>query len=451
MTQTQDFPGGGAHADIPASPPETFRKTAWGMIWLLTLTVLASATISGLLSPLQEAARLDLGLTDVQIGLALGLAVAAPVAILSLPLAYLVDHTNRIRLLIGLALLWSLSTICTAFVSNLAGLIAVRTLTGVAAGCVIPVIISLMADVSMPEKRGRALVVVSIGFWAGAAAAFAVGGGLYGYLTSHSNLTLLKLAPWRETHLIVGLVSLILSAPLFFLREPARFEVENAKANVATTLRALWSRRAFLGPLFVGQFSGGMAEGAAGVWVATILIRQYHQSPGAFGGWMGLVILGSGILGSLIGGFASDAGQKLKIRGGILLVATVGTFISIPAGAYSIMPTVSGFAWVLFALLLGGTVVNLNVSASIAVLVPNEERALCLTVLKSVGTVVGLGVAPPLVAWLGHQIGGPAGLGQAMAIFSVAVAMVSLVGFVVAMMNAPRTIAFAGDVPATAG
>jgi MFS family permease len=432
-----------------AEPSGVFRKTAWGMIWLLTLTVLASATISGLLSPLQEAARLDLGLTDVQIGLALGLAVAAPVALLSLPLAYVIDHSHRVRLLIAFALVWSLSTVGMAFVTNLAGLIAVRTLTGVAAGCVIPIIISLMADVSMPDRRGRALVVVSIGFWAGAAAAFALGGGLFGYLAAHPEATLLGLAPCRETHLLIGLASLVLSVPLFFIREPKRSEVENAKGDVAQTLRALWKRKAFLAPLFVGQFSGGMAEGAAGVWVATVLIRQYHQSPGAFGGWMGLVILGSGILGSLLGGFASDAGQKLNLRGGILLAAAVGTAISIPAGAYSVMPTVTGFAWVLFALLLGGTVVNLNVSASIAVLIPNEERALCITVLKSIGTVVGLGVAPPLVAWLGHGIGGEAGLGKAMAIFSVGVAIVSLVGFIIAMMNAPRPVAATVD-PETA-
>lgn len=431
---TADIAGDG---EILAPPPGTFRKTAWLVICLLTLVVLASATITGLLSPLQEAARIDLRLSDVQIGLALGLAVAAPVAILSLPLAYLIDHGNRVRLLTIFALVWGASTIATAFVTDLTGLIAVRTITGVGAGCVVPIIISLMADLCMPERRGRALVVVSIGFWAGAAAAFAVGGGLFSYLTAHPEAMILGLAPWRETHLIVGLVSLILCLPLVFLREPPRFEVENSTGTVSTTLRALWRRKAFLGPLFVGQFSGGMAEGAAGVWVATVLIRQYDQSPGDFGGWMALVILGSGILGSLIGGFASDAGQKLKLRGGILLIATLGTLVSIPAGAYSIMPTVTGFAWVLFVLLLGGTVVNLNVSAAIAVLIPNEERALCLTILKSVGTVVGLGVAPPLVAWLGHQIGGDAGLGQAMAFFSVGVGFISLGGFILAMMNSP--------------
>jgi MFS family permease len=441
MTTTQ--PSGETRGNEPilAPPPGEFRKTAWGVIWLLTLTILASGTVGGLFSPLQEAAKLDLGLTDIQIGLVQGLAVGLPIAILSLPLAYMVDHGKRTRLLIILAVVWSAGTIATAFVTGFATLFAVRMVAGLGGACVFPVIVSLLADVTMPQRRGRAMVLVSIGAWGGAAAAFAVGGTLYGFLDKHLDAAILGLAPWRQTHLLVGLGSALLILPLLILHEPPRHEVEQVNAPFMPTVRALSKRSGFLIPLFVGQFSGAMAEGAAAIWASSVLIRQYHQTPGQFGGWMGLVILGAGIVGSLIGGFAADAGHRLKMRGGILLAAVIATALTIPAGLYSVMPTVQGFAWVLFALLLGGTIVNLSASAAIAVLVPNEERAVCLAVFKITGTVVGLGLAPPLIGWMSHMMTGPGGLGQALAIVGVVTGIISLAAFWLAMAKAPLEIA----------
>ena len=43
---------------------------------------------------------------------------------------------------------------------------------------------------------------------------------------------------------------------------------------------------------------------AAGIWAAPVLTRSYHQTPDQFAGWMGLVILGSGVVGAIVGGGA---------------------------------------------------------------------------------------------------------------------------------------------------
>ncbi|NWM24921.1 MFS transporter, partial [Escherichia coli] len=88
-------------------------------------------------------------------------------------------------LLIILASFWAIGTIGTAFAPNFAGLFAARLIAGIGAGTAFPVLISLLADVCMPDRRGRSMLLVSIGAWAGAAAAFAIGGSLFGYLTSH--------------------------------------------------------------------------------------------------------------------------------------------------------------------------------------------------------------------------------------------------------------------------
>jgi len=428
-----------ADAGIPAPPPSVFRKTKWSVIWLLTLTLFSALTVGGLLAPLQEAAKADLGMNDMQLGLIIGTATAVPVAILSLPIAWMVDHGTRVKLLIVLTSLWALGTIATAFVPNFQGLFAARLVAGIGAGTAFPVVVSILADVCMPERRGRSMLLISIGAWGGAAAAFAIGGSLFGYLEAHPTALFAGLAPWRETHLIVGIAAALLALPLFLMKEPERHEVEQTSVALKPALQAFWKRRKFLGPLFVGNFAGSLAEAAAALWIGSVLIRQYGQTPGQFGGWVGLVILGSGVVGSIIGGFTADAGHKLRMRGGILLPALIATAISIPASAYAIMPTVTGFAWVLFVLLVGGTIVNLVNSAAIAVLIPNEERALSLAALKIVTTVVSGLVVPPVIIWMTTVMQGPTGLGQALTWLGVVTGVMSLGGYWVAMRNAPVT------------
>ncbi|RZJ47166.1 MAG: MFS transporter [Brevundimonas sp.] len=420
-----------------APPPSAFRKTKWSVVWLLTLTIFSALTVGGLLAPIQEAVKLDLGLSDFQLAMIVGSATAIPAAILSLPIAWMVDHHTRTRLLIILAAFWAVGTIGTAFAQDFYGLFAARLVSGIGAATAFPVLVSILADVCMPERRGRSMLLISIGAWAGVAAAFAIGGTLFGWLEANPTAFVADMPPWREAHLLVGIAAAILVLPLFLIREPARHEVERANPPLRVALQAFWSRRGFLGWLYIGNFAGGFAEGAAALWLGSVLVRQYGQSPGEFGGWVGLVILGSGILGSIIGGFTADLSQKLKMRGAILLPALIATALSIPASAYPIMPNVTLFAWVLFALLLGGVIINLVNSAAIAVLLPNEERATSLAALAVIAKIVGGPVTAGVIAWMTTLFKGPMGLGMTLTWLGVITGVISLVGYWMAMRNAP--------------
>ena len=426
-------------ADVGAvePPPSMFRKTKWSVVWLLTLTIFSAITVGGLLAPIQEAVKLDLGLDDFQLAMIIGSATAIPAAVLSLPIAWMVDHHTRTRLLVLLASLWAIGTIGTAFAQDFYGLFIARLVCGVGAATAFPVLVSILADVCMPERRGRSMLLISIGAWAGVAAAFAIGGTLFGWLEANPAAFVADMPPWREAHLIVGIGAALLVLPLFLIREPVRHEVEQTNPGFKQALRAFWKRRAFLGWLYVGNFAGGFAEGAAALWIGSVLVRQYDQSPGEFGGWVGLVILGSGIVGSIIGGFTADLSQKLKLRGAILLPALIATALSIPASAYPIMPNVTLFAWVLFGLLTGGAVVNLVNSAAIAVLLPNEERATSLAALAIIAKIVGGPVTAAVIAWMTFLFTGPMGLGQTLTWLGVITGVISLIGYAFAMRFAP--------------
>ena len=428
--------------DTTDEPPHSlltaFRKTKWSVVWLLTLTIFSAITVGGLLAPIQEAVKTELGLDDFQLAMVIGSATAIPAAILSLPIAWMVDHYTRVRLLIILASFWAVGTIGTAFVQDFYGLFLARLVSGIGAATAFPVLISILADVCMPQRRGRAMLLISIGAWAGAAAAFAIGGTLFGWLEANPTALVAGMTPWREAHLLVGVAAALFVLPLFLIREPERHEVEQQSPSLKVALKAFWRRRYFLGWLSVGNFAGFFAEGAAALWIGSVLVRQYGQSPGEFGGWVGLVMLPSGIVGSVLGGFAADISQKLRIRGAILLPAVVATAISIPASAYPIMPTVMLFACVLFVLLLGGVVVNLVNSAAIAVLLPNEERATSLAALAIINKIIGGPVTAAVIAWLTVLFKGPMGLGMTLTWLGVVTGVISLIGYWFAMRCAPE-------------
>jgi predicted MFS family arabinose efflux permease len=421
--------------------PDEGRPTKWGMILLLTLTIFSSLIVGGLGAPLLEPMKADLRLTDLQIGLLAGLASLVPTLLLSLPLAWLVDHGTRVRILAAIITLGAGGTIGMAFVTDFSTLFLTKLVGGLGGAVGFPLLISLLSDVSAPARRGRAMLLISIGAWAGIGAAFAIGGTLFGYFEKHPGSGLLGLDAWREVYLIVGLCSLALVGPLLFLKEPPRYEVERANPTVRESMLALWHRRSFLGPLLVAQLTGGLAEGAAGIWMGAVLIRQYGLSPGDFGVWVGGVIVASGLLGSVIGGFASDAGRKLRMRGGILLPALIASALSVPAGAFSIMPTVTGFAWMLFALLTGGTIVGLVTNAAIALLIPNEERALTLAGIGMITKLAMAGIAPTALGWVASQSKGSFGLGQSIAVLGVVTGIISTIGFWFAMRAAPQEVA----------
>lgn len=423
-----------AAAAVPVDP---LRRTVWRSVLLVALVVLAAGTVRLAFSPLQEAAKADLGLSDYQIGLVQGLAAALPMALIAIPLGWLTDHTKRTRLMLVLGLTWTAGMIGTAFAQSFEGLFVARMLAGLGSMSIVPVAISVLADLSLPQSRGRAMLFLGMGNTLGPALAFIVGGALFTAFAGGLALPGVHLAPWRETALVFGVASAVLLIPQLLIREPARHEVEDGSNSLKAMIRALWARRRFLAPLFVGQISVIMADAAAGVWAVPVLQRNLGQSTGSAAALVGGLLLVAGVLGPVIGGFAADRGAKSKVKGGILIGAVVASAIGVPAALFPLVTSVPAFVGVLFALLAAGAVTGLITATSIAVLVPNEERGVCLGAFMILGSLIGLGLSPVLVSLGSQALGGEAHLAPALAIVGAVTSLVSLIGFVLAMRNAP--------------
>jgi MFS family permease len=406
---------------------------------LLAFAVGIAGVAQGSFGTLQEAAKVELHLSDYALGAVQGLALALPIAVLSVFIGRAVDQFSRARMILVIAAIWTAGTFLTAAASGFAGLFAARMLAGLGLTAVLPAAISMAADLCDKDHRGRALLVLTIGKIAGQAGAFALAGWLFGWLATRAPL--LGLPPWRGAHLLLGIGCAVCIAPLLLLKEPERQEVALAHASVGGALAELAELRAFLIPLFIGEIGVGMADIAALIWAAPVLGRTHHLLPSQFAGWMGLVILGSGTLGSLAGGFIADAGQRSARRGGILTGAVIASGIGIPAALFAVAPGVTDFAWTLGLLLFCGTIAGLVTATAIAVLVPNELRGVCVGAFLAVANVVGLGVAPPLVTSIAALIGGESSLGKALSVVGVGTGCISFIGFFLALRRAPLAAA----------
>lgn len=419
---------------VAVSEP-TKRRGVLPALLLLATTIGSASAMRTVFSPVQEVAAADLHFTDFQMSLLQGLALSIPIGLLAIPVGRMTDRGNRAHLLFGLAMLWTIGAALTVFATEFWQIFAARMLAGIGAFSSVTVAISLAADLSSPATRGRSLMVLSLGNMVGGAAAFAFGGSLLGHYADAAPL-IEGLAPWRSVLLVFAGASLVLSLLLVTLREPARQEITETSPALSVALRELWERRGLLAPLFLGQVTVVMADAAASIWAAPVLERHYNLMPDQFGGWMGLVILGSGVIGALVGGFAADFGHKSKVKGGILIGAVIAAALSIPGAFFPLMPTPEGFAWLLLLLLTCGAVTGLVTAAAIAVLVPNEIRGVCLGAFIVVGAIIGFGVAPTMVTLVGDAIGGADPLRYGLAICGAITSVAATFGFAVALIKA---------------
>jgi len=405
---------------------------------LISFAMLVGFTMMQSFGIMAESAKADLGLSDRALAVVQGVSAAIPLVLFSIPIGIWVDRWSRVRILALMATGWTAGTFVTAFAPTTEILFLGRLLTAIGTTGGLTAVLSLASDYCRPEQRGRAIIIPNIAKVAGIAAGFALTGTLLAQIGGNTLPNLLGSAPWRNTQLMLGIGSALCILPLLLLREPARHEVEaGPSAPFRVILAELKARRAWIIPLFVGQTSVVMADAAAAIWVSPVLERTYGLAPGDFAGWLGAVVLVSGILGSLIGGLVADAGQKSRVRGGLLIGSVVAACIGVPSALFPLMPSVTGFGIAVFALMLAGSITAMGASVALTVWLPNELRGLGIGSFIAIAGLIGFGIAPTLVTAISSLVGGEQHLGLALAIVGVTVSIISVAGFLMAMRHAP--------------
>lgn len=208
--------------------PTPASKKGYRTVVLLLLTVVygfnfIDRQIVGILAPFIQA---DLGLTNTELGLLIGLAFAAFYTIMGIPLAFLADKMNRVNLLAIALAVWSGFTALTGFSQNFLHIALARIGVGVGEAGGSPPSHSMISDFYGKEERAGALGVYALGIPLGIMSAYFFTAALLGTNPNEVN--------WRRIFIILGATGILLAIVVrLVIREPVRGAMESKSAAMS--------------------------------------------------------------------------------------------------------------------------------------------------------------------------------------------------------------------------
>jgi MFS family permease len=273
----------------------------------------------------------DMGLTLTQAG-ALGSSFLLVYAIATLPLGVWADRSIRKNIVALCVGIWSVATVLAGFTVNFWQLFGVRSVLGIGEAGYAPASLSLLGDFFSKEKRGRILSYWSTGTLLGAAIGFTLGG------------LVADAFGWRYAFFLVGLPGLVAAYLAWRMLEPARggFDSSGGSEHDADNVQAHGSfGKDFLGSLkklrpistywtlVAALVFSFFTIGGTAWWLPTYIVDSFHLSVGRAGAISGAVLVGSGLIGTVAGGWLADFVQRRRPEGR-LLVAAFGFLVGAP-------------------------------------------------------------------------------------------------------------------------
>jgi MFS family permease len=394
-------------------------RGAWLALAVLTVANVAGFVDRQVLSLLVEPIRHDLGLTDTQLSLLLGLGFVVVSSSLALPLGRVADTRSRRGLLAAGAAAWSLATTATGLARSYAQLLAARMAVGAGEAALAPAAVSLLADLFPAAQLGRAMSVYTLGTFLGSGVAYVLGAWGIAFTAAHLATWpgLGAVRPWQSVYLLVGLASLVVTVPLLLLvREPprrgaARVPVREVAAYVRAHAGAVL-------PLSFGFACSAAVNYGIAAWLATFFVRTHGWSAARAGVLQGTLTMSVGVVGALAGGWLSDALVRRGRADGPLLVGIVGALgMVLCAGSYPLVGSATVAAALLVPVNLFAAMPWGPAQAAMAELMPERMRGQGAAVMLLVVNLVSGALGPTAVALATDRLfGGPAGLRWALAL-----------------------------------
>ncbi len=343
-----------------------------------------------ILSILLEPIKLDLGLSDTQLGLLTGFAFAAFYATLGIPLARFADRSNRRNLIAASLVIWSGMTALSGMAANFWHLLVARIGVGVGeAGCSPPAH-AIIADYYPVEKRATALGIYSLGIPVGILFGFLAGGWINEFFG------------WRMAFFVVGVPGLLLAVVVrLTVAEPPRGMAEGrtdsaAQPGVLETFAFLWSKRSFRHLAFGGALTAFVGYSFTS-WIPSFLIRSHDMTTGEIGTWLGLILGIPGGIGIALGGYLADRFGGRDTRWYLWIVA-VALLAGVPfAVMVFVAPSPTSALLYLIVPVMLGNFYQATTFSQTQGLVSLRMRSVAAAVLLFVINIIGLGLGPQMV------------------------------------------------------
>jgi len=376
-------------------------SASWYRSWFLLLLVLiyASSFVDRIIiAVVGQAVKVEMNLSDLQLGLLGGLAFSIFYSLLGLPIARLADRFNRVTLIALSIAAWSVMTALCGTAGVYWQLLAYRLGVGIGEAGSTPTAHSLISDQFGPHRRASALAIYALGPPLGVLAG-ALGGG---WMVQHMG--------WRPVFYVVGLPGLAFGLLAWItLREPKRGAAEEGGVitgalvpSLREVLTVLLKSRAFV-QMLLGTAIGAFAQFGINLFIPVYLTRVYGMGYAQAGLVFGLVIGIGGIVGNLLGGMSADWASKMDRRW-YAWVPALGTAIGFPLIVAAFMVN----QWpVAVALLLVATIAlntwNGPTFAVVQSIVEPRMRATASAFVFLLMNLVGQGLGPTAIGFLSDR------------------------------------------------
>ncbi|CAN7628747.1 MFS transporter [Phenylobacterium sp. LjRoot219] len=394
----------------PAKSRTLGPRTALAILFAISACSMADRFILSILAP---DIKRDMQLTDLQLGLLVGPAIAILYAVMSVPLGHLADRVNRVRFLSGCLAIWSVFTAMGGLAINGWQLALSRLGVSAAEGGCVPASISLIADYFPPKRRALASAVHASASSVGMLLAFGVGGLVAQYYG------------WRTALVVAGLPGVALALlTLLVLREPERGALDVtgvpklAPDSYFRNLRYLFSlpiyRRALIGAGLIHIVTSVVTS-----WGPTFLLRKFGEDSSIVGVrfGLGLAVLGASCI--LLSGWMVNQIGVARFSRSLRIVA----LIELGAAAFVLLALFSpDFGVAVAAMSLTYGLASVYLPTQLAIVqnyVPASMRATGSATASLIVMLLVHGLAPPLVGGLSDALQprlGDGGLGVAMLI-----------------------------------
>jgi MFS family permease len=349
-----------------------------------------------LVAPLLPLLIAGLALSDRQAG-ALQSAFILVYALVSPVAGWLGDRASRLRVAaLGVAL-WSVATAASGLAPTFVWLLGLRALVGIGEATYTVVTPSLLADHYPASRRGLALSIFYAAMPFGIAIGYVLGaqiGARYG---------------WRPAFFVAGGPGLLCAVALLGLREPVRGRFDDqAEAGKQLPLRAflrvLRARPSYFYNM-AAQTIYTFTMGGLGAWMPTYFVRERGISVASAGTIFGVLLLGTGFLGTLLGGALGDRlarrhrAAHFVFSGFTMLVAIPFTVTAVLAAQPLVYWSAMGIT--LFCLFLNGGPLN----AALVNVLPTAARARGVGIHVTVIHLLGDAWSPFLIGLCSDAVG----------------------------------------------
>lgn len=376
--------------------PYKSKKVRNYALGLLTIGYCFNFIDRQLLSILQEAIKVDLNLSDGQLGLLTGFAFAMFYVSAGIPIARWADRGNR-KNIVSLAIgIWSLMTAVSGLAQNYLQLFLARVGVGIGEAGGSPPSHSIISDIFPAEKRATAISIYSTGVNVGILFGFLLGGWLNEFFG------------WRVAFAVVGLPGLLIALVIrYTIKEPIRGLSDGKKVEevppLGEVLGLLWSRSSFRHIALGAGLNAFAAYGTVN-WQGSFFIRLHGMSTGELGTWLALSSGFLGAVGILAGGMLADKLAPRDKRWYVWIPAIVG-FIGVPF--FLAVFTIESTYAALILSCIPGTLINVYLGNSIATshaLVGARMRAMASAILFFILNLIGLGLGPLFIGLLSDYL-----------------------------------------------